>query len=75
MDARVRSRGGTLAVAGLDDTPHDKNETCGVEAGESIDMGVYIASVWLGRWFSPRRSRSGGGLDCEMEPVFRFWGV
>ena len=54
MDAKVRSRGGTLAVAGLDDTPHDKNETCGVEAGESMDMGVYIASVWLGRWFSPR---------------------
>lgn len=49
VDARVRSRGGTLAVAGLDDTPHDKNETCGVEAGESMDIGVYIASVWFGR--------------------------
>jgi hypothetical protein len=43
VDAKTRSRSGTLAVAGLDETPHDKKESCGVRSGESRDRAVVVS--------------------------------
>lgn len=45
-------------MAGLEEIPHDKNETCG-ELGESIDMDLYAVSLWLVEWSSPGCSGDG----------------
>lgn len=44
-------------MAGLEEMPHDENETCG-ELEESIGMDIYVM-LWLVEWSSPGCSGDG----------------